>query len=75
MKFSVEIDAADIPSMRQMSDSEYRRYVEQELLLVDHHDVLRSAVAQYPLAVTREQMKILISVLQGLTARVGADSP
>lgn len=73
MKNTVEIDAADIPTMYKMSAGEYKQYVENELLFVDHHDVLRSQIAQYPLAVTREQLRILISHLQSLESRVGAE--
>ncbi|OGS99170.1 MAG: hypothetical protein A3F73_08250 [Gallionellales bacterium RIFCSPLOWO2_12_FULL_59_22] len=73
MKHTVEIDAADIPSMYKMSAGEYKQYIENELLFVDHHDVLRSQIAQYPLAVTREQLLILIAHLQSLESRVGSD--
>ena len=72
MKYTAEIDVADIPSMHGMSSVEYREYLENELLFVDHHDVLRSAVAQYPLAVTNEQIKILITYLQSIESKVGA---
>lgn len=71
MKHTVEITAADIPTMYKMSAGEYKQYIENELLFVDHHDVLRSQIAQYPLAVTREQLLILIAYLQSLESRVG----
>jgi hypothetical protein len=73
MKHTIEIEAADIPTMYKMSADEYKLYIENELLIVDHHDVLRSQIAQYPLAVTREQLLILITYLQSLESRVGAD--
>ena len=73
MKHTIEVDAVDIPSMYKMSTEEYKQYIENELLSVDHHDVLRSAIAGYPLAVTREQLQILITYLQSLTSKVGAD--
>ena len=73
MKHTVEIDAADIPSMYKMSKEEYKYYIENELFFVDHHDVLRSAIAQYPIAVTRDQLEILITHLQSLRSKVGAD--
>jgi len=73
MKHTVEIEAADIPTMYKMSGGEYKQYIENELLFVDHHDVLRSQIAQYPLAVTREQLLILIAYLQSLESRVGTD--
>lgn len=73
MKHTVEIEAADIPTMYNMSPTEYSQYIANELLFVDHHDVLRSQIAQYPLAVTREQISILITYLQSLESRVGAE--
>jgi predicted nucleic-acid-binding protein len=73
MKHTVEIDAVDIPTMYKMSIEEYKNYIETEVFWVDHHDVLRSAIAQYPLAVTREQLHTLIAYLQSLDSQVGAD--
>lgn len=73
MKYTIEIDAVDIPTMYKMSDSEYQQYIEDELFFVDHHDVLRSHIAQYPLAVTRKQLRLLILHLQGLESKIGAD--
>lgn len=74
MKHTVEIEAVDIPTMYKMSDAEYEQYVKNELLFVDHHDVLRSKIAQYPLAVTKRQLQIPISHLQILESQVGAES-
>lgn len=73
MRHTVEIDAVDISSMYKMSAGEYKQYVENELLFIDHHDVLRSQIAQYPLAVSREQLRILIAHLQSLESKVGAE--
>jgi len=74
VKTNIEIEAADIPTMYKMSEAEYEAYVENELLFVDHHDVLRSQIAQYPLAVTKRQLQLLIAHLQNLESRVGAES-
>lgn len=73
MKLPVTVDenAVDIPTMREMSIGEYQIYVETELLFVDHHEVLRSGPGQYPLAATREQFRVLIAYLKSLEARVG----
>ena len=53
--------------MREMSDSEYREFLREGelggLMYVDHHDVLRSYVADYPLATTLQQFDILIDHL------------
>ena len=74
LKTTTEVEAVDIPTMNDMSADEYRDYLHGGLLFVDHQDVLRSAPAEYPLAVTREQLQILIQHLQGLTDRVGGDA-
>lgn len=71
MKHMIEIDAVDIPTMYEMNIDEYKEYLANELFFVDHHDVLRSAIAQYPLAVTREQLSALIVHLQSLESKVG----
>lgn len=74
LRITVDIETVDIPTMREMTAVEYREYLDGELLFVDHHDVLRSAPAQYPLAVTSDQLKILIAHLQSLAGRVGGDA-
>lgn len=74
LKFSNDIEAIDILSMQEMSVEEYREYLNGELLFVDHHDILRSGPAEYPLATNKEQLEILISYLQGLRSRVGSES-
>lgn len=73
MKHIVEIDAVDIPTMYRMDLGEYRQYLETELFFIDHHDVLRSALGEYPLTVTREQLRELIRYLQSLDSKVGAE--
>lgn len=37
----IGVDVVDIPTMQSMSNSEYASYIENSLLWVDHHDVLR----------------------------------
>lgn len=74
LKFSNDIEAVDILRMQEMSVEEYREYLNGELLFVDHHDILRSGPAEYPLATNKEQLEILISYLQGLRSRVGSES-
>lgn len=74
LKFSSDIEAVDILSMQEMSVEEYREYLNGELLFVDHHGILRSGPAEYPLATNKEQLEILISYLQGLRSRVGSES-
>ena len=69
-----EIECVDIPTMRGMSDAEYREFLSEGglggLMYVDHHDVLRSYVADYPLATTLEQFDILIEYLQTLRRKM-----
>ena len=65
-----EIECFDIPTMYQMSDEEYRGIIDYGLVYVDHHENLRSYVAGYPLATTREQLDIFIEELQKLRAKM-----
>jgi hypothetical protein len=58
-----EIEAVDIPTMASMTPEEYSGYIRERLLLLDHHEILRSGVAGYPLATTRAQVTALIEYL------------
>jgi hypothetical protein len=65
IKVNREIEAVDIPTMNEMSDDEYRNFIQSdELIFIDHHNVLRSSIADYPIATTREQLDIFIEELQ-----------
>jgi hypothetical protein len=66
-----EVSAVDIQNMRKMTDDDYKSYISTDLIHVDHHEILRSLVAGYPLAVTQPQVQILIAYLQELAPRVG----
>ncbi|AVP95683.1 hypothetical protein C7S18_00050 [Ahniella affigens] len=72
-KVQHEVEAVDIQTMAGMSISDYKEYLSGGLIFVDHHDVLRSQPAGYPLAVTKAQFKALISYLKGLESRVGSE--
>lgn len=72
-KCEQEVEAVDIHRMAEMSDAEYKEYLNGGLIFVDHHDVLRSQPAGYPLAVTKAQFKALLSHLKSLEPRVGAE--
>jgi hypothetical protein len=69
-----EIECVDNPAMREMTDDGYREFLHQGgvggLMYVDHHDVLRSEVADYALATSREQLDILIEYLQSLRSKM-----
>jgi hypothetical protein len=70
-KGTIEIEAIDIPTMYRMSEHNYRKFLENgELFWVDHHDVLRSTVAEYPLATTRQQLNLLIEALERCRERM-----
>ena len=61
---NVDVESIDIPTMLALSDDDYRDFVHRAgLVFVDHHDVLRSSPAGYPIAVTQEQLDILIKEL------------
>lgn len=66
-----DVTAVDIHTMESMSAEDYREYLEFGLLTVDHHDILRSEPAGYPLAVTSEQFKMLLAYLKALENKVG----
>lgn len=63
-KFTQEIEAVDIQTMDIMSPEDYLEYLENDFLRIDHHDILRSVPAGYPIAVNREQLTILIKYLE-----------
>lgn len=67
-----EVTAVDIATMADMSMAEYAEYLRDGLLFVDHHDVLRSQPAGYPLAVTKEQFNALLSYIKELGPLVGS---
>ena len=67
-----DVTAVDIQTMAEMSISEYQQYLREGLLSVDHHDVLRSEPAGYPLAVNKEQLKALRAYLKELEPKLGS---
>lgn len=66
-----EVTAVDIQTMRDMSLDEYKSYLRHGLISVDHHDVLRSEAAGYPLATNKEQLNALIAYLNEISPKVG----
>lgn len=62
-KTTVEVEAMDIRTMSELDTADYRAYLD-ELLWIDHHDVLRSQMAGYPIAATEAQLHELITYLQ-----------
>ncbi|WP_210669071.1 hypothetical protein [Pseudomonas protegens] len=74
MKLDVTIEyganAIDIPTMRGISNTEYASYIDGDLFWVDHHDILRAVLGEYPIATTSAQVEQLISYLQGVAQRM-----
>jgi hypothetical protein len=68
---TTEVHAVDIPTMREMAIEDYDDYLRGGLLQVDHHEVLRSEPAGYPIATTREQVEALIAYLKEIAPSIG----
>lgn len=66
-----DITAVDIHTMANMSMKDYKEYLRHGLLTVDHHDLLRSEPAGYPLATNKAQFKALMEYLQELEPKIG----
>ena len=67
-----DVVSVDIQTMAQMSMQDYDEYLRTGLFTIDHHEILRSEPAGYPLAVTQEQVKALIGYLTEIAPKVGS---
>jgi hypothetical protein len=67
-----DAEAIDIPEMTDTTLEAYDSYVRNNLFFVDHHDVLRSAIGEYPIATTKEQVRCLIEYLEEVAQRMAA---
>jgi hypothetical protein len=67
---TLEVRSVDPTTMSKMTQDEYLEYLEDGLIYVDHHDVLRSMPAGYPLATTKAQLALLIAYLRELEPKV-----
>lgn len=67
-----DVVAVDIQTMADMSMEDYKEYIRTGLVTIDHHDVLRSEPAGYPLAVTKVQFNALLAYLKEIGPKVGA---
>ena len=65
LKQSIEIEAADIPTMRAMPLLEYINHIESNVIFTDSHGIIRATQGEYPLACTKAQLAALITILQG----------
>jgi len=71
-EFEIEkITSLDIPSMAKLTEEEFIEYVKADnLLYVDHHDVLRCGKTGRPFATTPRQMDLFIEYLSFLRNRL-----
>ncbi|WP_431509872.1 hypothetical protein [Variovorax sp. DAIF25] len=67
---SKDTEVLDIPTMSALDIESYKAYVREHLMWVDHHEVLRSSLAEFPYATSPAQVDALISVLQEFRARM-----
>ncbi|MCU1717328.1 hypothetical protein [Pseudomonas sp. 5P_3.1_Bac2] len=76
MRIQINVDsescAADIPEMRAMPLDGYASYIANDLFFIDHHDILRAVIGEYPIATTADQTEQLICYLQGIALRMRA---
>lgn len=56
LPIKTEKETVDIPEMIEMSEEEYKDYLENELFFTDHNWVIRSGMGEYPIAATRAQL-------------------
>ena len=61
-----DVTAVDIQTMGDMSLAEYQEYLEHGLFTIDHHGILRSEPAGYPIATNKQQLAALESYLNGI---------
>lgn len=60
-----DITAIDIITMEVLSKHDYEQYLNDEgLFYIDHHEVLRSRGAGFPIATSKEQIQVLIKHLE-----------
>ena len=73
-EFSLEIgvDVIDIPTMGELSRTQYVEYIENNLFWVDHHDVLRATHGEYPIATSPQQIDDLVEYLKSVAQRMRA---
>jgi hypothetical protein len=66
-----DVESIDIPTMEDLTIDEYRAYVKDGgLFMVDHHNILRSSSATYPIASSKEQLEVYISELEQIKSQL-----
>ncbi|WP_434340176.1 hypothetical protein [Motilimonas cestriensis] len=63
VKQTSEIELLDIPSLSGLSNDDFKEYVNEHLLFIDHHEILRDKATSHPIATNKEQVDILINEL------------
>lgn len=63
-------EVMDIPTLSAMPASDYGDYAKGHLLYIDHHEVIRSTVGDYPLATSAAQADELIKLLEEYKQRM-----
>jgi hypothetical protein len=71
IKLNIDTESIDIPTMEKLSIPEYRDYVKDGgFFMVDHHHILRSSVASYPIASSKAQLEVYISELEQIKSQL-----
>jgi len=68
-------EAFTIPAMREMPDDGYANYIDGDLFWIDHHDILRATIGQYPIATTPRQVDILVEYLHRIRRQMVDAAP
>lgn len=63
-------EVMDIPTLGTLPAADYKGYAETHLLYIDHHDVIRATVGDYPLATSVAQADELIKLLEEYKQRM-----
>jgi len=61
-----KVVAADIQSMGDMNENDYKEYIENYLIELNHHNIIKSSAAGYPIACNKRQLELLIQYLTSL---------
>jgi hypothetical protein len=68
---NLDVETIDIPTMESLSIDKYRDYVKDGgLFMVDHHHILRSSSATYPIASSKAQLEVYISELEQIKSQL-----
>lgn len=66
--FVVDEHVMDIRTLESMEISRYRKYIEDFILRLDHHEHLRAQQGEYIIARTPAEVGILINILEDVKA-------